>query len=226
MDASTGEARVPCRARRCFTMAAVLMTAGLLVAAPAGAQGVAAGGSGSGDARGAVALSFAAGLGIPSGAVFRDIYGSQVWPLSGQVEWRITSSGLGVFGGVRRVTRGGRALTEGASQPSEEQVEFTTTSWRIGPSWSLIRGRWGFTVAGGPSYVTYREAWDTAGLSQEDSRLGFVVQGTLDRQLTRRVSVLLRLEQSLLNADPPEDTGLGSVNLGATDIAAGLAFRF
>jgi len=175
---------------------------------------------------GPLAVSVTVGVSRPAESVFRDVYGSPVVPLAGQVDWRIGTSGLGLFGGVRWVTAAGVAVAEGGPRPSDERVEFSMLSWRVGPSWGARRGAWGFGVGGGLAYNSYREEWETAGLLVEDSGPGALVQGAVERAITRRLSALLRVEYAWFEADAPEDTGLGSVGLGGIDLAGGLAFRF
>jgi len=208
-------------------LTAALTLAVLLLALPAWGQGAAAQSPGTASPAGPVGLSVTAGVGLPSDDVFRDLYGSTVVPVAAQVDWRIGTSGFGVFGGLRWVSATGEAIAEAPSvAASAERLEFAMTSWRVGPSWSVLRGPWAFGVGAGLAYNSYREEWESAGLRVEDSGVGAVFQGTVERRFTRRLSALLRVEYLLFDADAPEDTGLGSVALGGLDIAAGIGFRF
>jgi len=173
-----------------------------------------------------LSVSVTAGAGVPSGDVFRDVYGSALVPVVGQVDLRIGTSGFGVFGGLRWVSVSGEAVVENSSEPGGERVKFTMTSWRVGPAWGVQRGPWRFGAGAGLAYNSYREEWESARLSIEDSGIGAMFQGNVERRLTRRLSALLRVEYSLFEADPPEDTGLGSVALGGIDIGGGVAIRF
>ncbi len=198
----------------------------LLLALPAWGQGVAARPAGTPFPAGPVRLSVTAGVGLPSDDVFRDVYGSTVVPIGGQVDWRIGTSGFGLFGGLRWVSTTGEAIADDAAVASGERLEFAMMSWRVGPSWSVLRGPWGFGAGAGLTYNSYREEWESAGLRVEDSGIGAVFQGNVERRFTRRLSALVRLEYALFEIDPPEDTGLGSVALGGLDITAGIGFRF
>jgi len=205
-----------------WSLAAVLT---LLLALPAWGQGVAAS-AGTPLPAGPVRLSVTAGVGLPSDDVFRDVYASAVVPLGAQVDWRIGASGFGVFGGLRWVSTTGEAIADDSPVASGERLEFAMTSWRVGPSWRVLRGPWGFGVGAGLAYNSYREEWDAAGLRTEDSGVGAVFQGSVERRLTRRLSALLSVEYLMFEADAPEDTGLESVALGGLDITGGIGFRF
>jgi len=147
-------------------------------------------------------------------------------PIAAQVDWRIGTSGFGLFGGLRWVSATGEAIAEDFSLASGERLEFRMLSWRVGPAWSVLRGLWGFGIGAGLAYNSYREQWDAAGLRTEDSGVGAVFQGSVERRFSRRLSALLRVEYLMFEADTSKDTGLGSVSLGGLDIAGGVSFRF
>ena len=212
------------RGWRSVSAALAALILALTIDAPASAQGVGASAAGGEAGRGSVSVT--AGLGIPSGSAFRDIYGGESIPVGAQVNVRILPMGLGAFGGVRWVSRTGEAIAEGASPAAAEPVTFGMTSWRLGPSWTTARGAWGLGLAGGISYNRYREEWESASLRQEDSGVGAVIQGTIERLLTRRLAALVRVEHIFFQADPAEATDLPKATLGATDLVGGIAFRF
>ena len=204
-----------------------LTLAALLLALPAWGQGAGAvQASGLTPAAGPLSVSLTVGAGLPSDDVFGDIYGSAAVPIVAQVDWRIGSSGLGVFGGLRWVSAAGEAIVESTSRPGGERVEFGMMSWRVGPTWSVLRGPWALGAGGGLAYNSFREEWESAGLRVEDSGVGGVLQGTLERRFARRLSALLRVEYSWFEADAEEGTGLAPVGLGGIDIAGGIAIRF
>jgi len=207
-------------------LTAVLVLSAWLLAPPAWGQGAQAPSPGTAHPAGPVGLSVTAGVGLPSDEVFRDVYGSTMVPIAAQVDWRIGTSGFGLFGGLRWISATGEAIAEDSSLASGERLEFRMISWRVGPSWSVPRGPWGFGVGAGLAYNSYREEWDAAGLRTDDSGVGAVFQGRVERRLIGRLSALLRLEYSWFEADAPEHTGLASVSLGGTDIGGGVVLRF
>jgi hypothetical protein len=206
----------------CSLLAAVAW----LAASPARGQGTVSPAPVSPGPRGQVAASLTVGVSRPADTVFRDVYGSAVVPVTGQVDWRLGPLGFGLFGGARWVSAAGEAVAEGTSQPGGERVQFSMLSWRLGPSWGGRRGPWGVTAGAGLAYHLYREEWAAAGVRVEDSGIGGVLQGTVERALTRKLAALLRAEYGWFEAEAAEGTGLDPVGLGGFDVAGGLAFRF
>jgi len=174
----------------------------------------------------ALSASATIGLGVPIDGLFRDVYGDVLTPIALQADVALGDRGLLAFGGVRHVRRSGEAVIEASAGASGQAVRFRMTTARFGLGWRLARGDWTVGLAGGPTYNFFREEWEDFDLVTDDRSVGFVGQASLSRAIRGRVEFLLRGEYSWAAAESAQDPTLPEANLGAIDLAAGIAWRF
>jgi hypothetical protein len=173
-------------------------------------------------------MSVASGIFRPSEQAVRDIYGGTGIPLNVQFEYRTTRR-LGLFGGVRWGWNRGTTVAVGSSAaPEGHALRLRTTSIRGGVLVARSVGQWDVSVGVGASYTTYEERWQDAPITANGHELGALLQGAVQRSLTRRFLVIGRIEYSSIpNVERVVDLETRTkMNLGYVEATAGLGFRF
>lgn len=207
------------RRHRQSRAAAAIIAAALLATFASAASG------GAPLPRGGAAVSVASGAFRPSNESFRKLYGSPEWPFLVQVDVPVYRH-LGVFGGVRWLTRNGVTIDEPSQATSEPfPLELSLTGFRLGGT-AAVTVRHAEIVAGvGAEYLRGTERWPTTGLSYDVRAWGVVLQGCVRLPLWRHLSLLGLVEYASLPTDRNPDEGSG-VNLGGVTFGGGASIRF
>ncbi len=198
-----------------ITVAILLLPIGFVVSA--GAQTAAL--------PGRFAVSGTAGLFWPSDSAMRDVYGSRLTPLTGQVEIRVLPD-VSLFGGVEWFSANGQSVIVGAPVTSETySTSLTVTSIRAGAEVSkVVAPRWTLAGGGGAVFAAYTETWPDAGRTYSGRSNGFLVLAEVRYAPGARWAVIGRVDYSGLGADVPE--GNTTANLGGVHVSAGVRFVF
>jgi hypothetical protein len=169
-------------------------------------------------------VAAAGGVFRPSEQVFRDVYGGSEATWLVQVDASITGP-IGVFGGVRRLSRDGRTVVEpDADLAFDTTLDVTSVRFgaraggRVGPV--LVTGRFG------ADYNTGDEEWPDLRMSTSFDAWGWLAQGSIEVPLWKRVAAIGLIELTRATVDTGRETSTQRTQIGGITFAAGISLGF
>ncbi len=175
---------------------------------------------------GRFAASATLGVSRPNESDMRQVYGTTMVPVTGQIDVRVYPD-VSVFAGVRWVKANGQTVILGTPVVADEHyaTSLAMTSFRFGAQVSKwVAPRWGLAAGAGVCITAYDEKWPDAGLSASSHSTGFLALAEGRYALTARWNAIARVEFTTV---PESSTAGGAgVNLGGLDVSAGVRVLF
>ncbi len=174
---------------------------------------------------GRFAASATFGVSRANESSMREMYGTTLTPITGQIDVRVYPD-LALFAGVRWLKADGQTVIVGTPVTADEKyaISLSTTSFRFGAQVSKwVAPRWGLAAGAGVCITSYDEQWPDAGLGVSGRSTGFLALAELRYALASRWNVIGRVDFTTV---PESTTAAGSVNLGGLDVSAGMRVLF
>jgi len=170
-------------------------------------------------------ISISAGVFYPLQESFRKLYGSMEWPGSFQINYKLSRE-VFLFSGFRYLSSHGETMIVGQEyMPENHPIKLSVYSAKLGIFFASVQRRFFIFLGGGASYNFYKERWEETPISFEDKRFGFVAQGGAEYSLSRKFSLVGRIEYSSIQTKSGSKLE-SEIDLGGIEFSLGLSFKF
>lgn len=172
-----------------------------------------------------LSISISAGVFYPLQESFRRLYGSSQWPVSFQLDFRL-SEGFFVFTGFRYLfSRGETAIVGEEYMPEHYPINLAVSTVKLGLFYTFLPRRVFLFFGGGVNYNFYKERWEETPISFEGKRFGFLAQGGARYSLSQKFSLVARIEYSSVPTKASSKLA-SEINLGGLEFSLGFSFKF